>query len=217
MAKGFISIVPRATLGGDTVSNVFWYALELGLETAPSTAQQDAAIASWVDKVQDAWLAGLPEDLSIVDVTARGFEVDGSPSEVLPSIATSSGAGSATGNLDGRAHIVSIRFSMSDLVAFSGNAGALRSSRLEYGPLTSDAVDNDGIFVEAGLGGTHGAELLAAVVDTLDIDDTDDGLPVRVSHVDNHLPTANVVSYRLVIGATFKAKTGLLRRRTNLR
>lgn len=215
MALGFIQIVPRALIGPETISNVFWYALELGLETSPSQEQQDAAIDSFLTVVLTPLRSFIPTDGTYLDVTARSWQVDGTPSEVLPSIRAVSLTGLRDGDRDGNAHVANLAFAMGDLVAFSGSAAALRSSRVGIGPLINAAVANDGTFVPSGLTGTVASGLATAVATPLDVDGTDDGLPVRVSHVLAGVATPNVTSYRLVTGAFYRTYTGHLRGRMN--
>jgi len=217
MAKAFISITPSSRIGSEIIANVFWYTFDTGLETEPSAPQLGALADNWVANVKAPYLAILPSDLNMATVTAKGWKVDGTPGEVLPVIRISTGAGALSSQRDSKGHVAKIAFSMGDLVAFSGGAGALRSSRVLMGPLVNPAVDEDGTFLAAGVGATALANLLTAVAAARTVAVAGDALAVRVSHVVAHVTTPNVASYRNVNSAFVRTTTGFLRRRTNQR
>lgn len=172
-------------------------------------------IDAWQTTVRPAYVAALPASYAMVDITARGWDDAGLPSEVLPVIESDTTAGSQSGDLDTLGHAANLAFGMGDLVAFSGSAGALRSSRVEIGPLVNGAVTAAGLFTPSAWGGTVAADLAAAVATVLDLDTFGDGTPIRVSHVLSGAPTANVTSYRTVTSGFYRSKAGFLRKRNN--
>jgi len=217
MAKGFFQVTPHGSIDLETIENVFWYAVELGLETSPSSQQMSDMAGAWDAGVRASYVAALPDSYGLTHITVRAWQVDGTPSEELPVTQNSVHAGGQSGDKDGNAHVAHLRFGMGVLVAFSGTAGALRRSHLAIGPLLSDAVGDQGQFDPAAWGTGIASALSGAVDNELDMGGGFTALPVRVSLVDDHVATPNIMSYRSVTSAFYGSQTGLLRGRTNSR
>lgn len=217
MADIFVQLTPRGVCDLDAIANVLYYRFAGGVDDFPAEADLIAAINSWVAKVKTAYLFALPSSYTMVDIAAVGYGFNGARSEALPVVISSSGTGGQTDPRDGNAHTFRMSFNMGVLTAFSGTAGELRSSRLDFGPIINAGVANNGLAQPGSYAGGTISDLTIALLDTLDIRGTDDGFPVRVSHTDNHVKVPGITSYRNVTGITIRPFTGLRRSRTNQR
>lgn len=214
MTLAFVKVVPRGSVGPETVLNVYWYYYVLGglFVTAAEMAQ---AATSWAAALKTPLLNVMPTEFSLVDITVSGYESDGFPTTLTPHIRIESGTGAVTDPTTGRHITATVAAALGAGTKLVTAAKFAKRGHWAVGPITENAVDEDNKFVASAYAGSNWATHQAGFGTALQVGGVDTYFPMKPSFTFNHLRDPRIQTYRAIDAVFTRPYASVRRSRMN--